>query len=100
MHAWLGFTALRRVRPRDSSLLWQELGSLSGAVRLVQLVFLLRFTAFEGGLLSLPVLEVASVVVGEAGALQRTCSYAGPTHSGLWCQGGVWLVVLELVVVS
>ena len=47
----------------------------------------------------LPLPNVASVVVSEAGALQRTEGCAGPSHSDMRCQGGLWVCVHLLVVV-
>ena len=46
-----------------------------------------------------PVLDVASVVVGAASSLQRAGGCVGPAHSGMRCQGGLWLGVRQLVVV-
>ena len=53
----------------------------------------------RGGVLLLPLLAVASVVVGAAGAPQRAGGCVGTAHSGVRCQGGVWLGVRRLVVV-
>ena len=48
----------------------------------------------------MPMPDVASVVVGAAGVLQRAGECVGPAHSGVRCQGGPWLGVCQLVVVS
>ena len=52
----------------------------------------------RGGGVLLPVLDVASVVVGAACALRRAGGCAGPAHSGVRRQGGVWLGVRQLAV--
>ena len=88
------------MRAQDSRLLYGELGSLTCAVRLVQLVFLLPLTECVGRVLLLPVPNVALVVVGEAGALWRSKGCAWAVHNGVRCQGGVWLGVRQLAVVS
>ena len=54
----------------------------------------------RGSVLVLPMPAVASVVVDAAGALRHDRGCVGPTHSGVRCQGGVWLGVSQLVVVS
>ena len=48
----------------------------------------------------MPMLDVVSVVVGAAGALQRAGVCVGPAHSGVRSQGGLWLGVRQHVVVS
>ena len=85
--------------PAVGEVRWLTLGGLSGPVRLVHLLFLLPFTARVRGSLSLPVPDVA-LVVGEPGALKCTGGCAGPAYSGVRCQGGFWLGVRQLVVVS
>ena len=43
--------------------------------------------------------DLASVVEGAAGVLQRAGACVEPAHSGVRCRGGLWLGVRQLVVV-
>lgn len=66
----------------------------------MHLVCLLLFTACVAVFSLLLVPDVASVVVGEAGELQHARGCAGPAHSDVRCQEGVWQGVRQLVVHS
>ena len=83
-----------RSQPHAGAWCQGELDGFSGSVGLVRLIFMLRFTVPLVGFLLLPVPDVASVTAGEAGVLQGC---AQPAHSCVRCQGGVWLVVGQLV---
>ena len=89
---------------RGSRRLWGLSGGLSGAVRVVHRVFQRHFPACVGRsylvLVPVPVPVVASVVVHASGALQRAGGCVWPVHSGVRCQGGLWLGVRQHVVVS
>ena len=69
-------------------------------MRLVHRLFQLPFSACVGRSWLVPMPDVASVVVGAAGVLQRAGECVGPAHSGVRCQGGPWLGVCQLLVVS
>ena len=77
-------------------------GVLSDAVLVVHRVFQRPFPACVARSYLVPVLVpvVASVVVHATGALQRAGGCVWPVHSGVRCQGGLWLGVRQHVVVS
>ena len=67
---------------------------------MVHRVFHRPFQACVGRSYLVPVPVVASVVVHATGALQRAEGCVWPVHSGVRCQGDLWLGDRQRVVVS